>query len=430
MEDGIDKSLHPQKPLNPALGRSKTWRELIKYIGPGFIVTLGFIDPGNWATNMAAGANFNYSLLWVITLSTIMLIFLQHMAARLGIITGKSMAENIKEHFPKPLSNLFGLTISIACMATTLAEYLGGALGLKILLGLPLWAGALITFGIVIASVIFQCYRQVERMILFFLVFIAGSYIAQVFITKPVWSAAIPQMFIPSVNSENIMVAMGMMGAVVMSHNIYLHSATVQSRDWTGNPARIRKLLRFEFIDTVLAMFLGWVVNSAMILVAAAVFFTNGIKVTGLEQAAATLKPLAGDAAWLLFGVALFFCGVGSSITASMSSGNIMAGYLGKDLHGKTSWYRVGMTVLSLPPLFIIVLNFDSYQVLLISQVVLSIMLPFTVIPLLLLVKNRTVMGSFASGRIETMVGVIIAGAVIVLNALLLFQFLGGSFTL
>lgn len=405
-------------------------KKLLTYLGPGFIVTVGFIDPGNWATNMAGGAEFNYSLLWVITLSTVMLILLQHMSARLGAVTGKSLAENIREHFPKPWANFFAATIFIACVATALAEYLGGALGLNILFGLPLWAGSLLTFIMVAVLIVFQCYLKVERLILAFLAIIAGSYVLEIFITQPDWAQALPRTVLPSVNSQSIIVAVGMLGAVVMSHNIYLHSSTIQSRDWSGSDVKKRELLRFEFIDTVLAMGLGWLVNSSMVLVAAAVFYTTNTKVISLEQAAATLKPLAGEFAGLVFAVALLFCGVGSSITASLASGNIVSGYMAKDSASKPFWFRLGVVALTLPALLIIALNLNSYQVLILSQVVLSIMLPFTIIPLLILVKNSRIMGCFASGRVEFFLACITAAVVILLNVLLLYQTFGGTFAL
>jgi NRAMP (natural resistance-associated macrophage protein)-like metal ion transporter len=194
-------------------------KKLFAYLGPGFIVTVGFIDPGNWATNMAGGADFNYSLLWVITLSTIMLILLQHMTARLGVVTGKSLSENIREYFPKRWANIFAASIYVGCIATALAEYLGGALGLNILFGLPLWAGALLTFIFVVVLIVFHCYTKVERIILAFLAIIAGCYVLEIFIVQPDWSQALPRTFLPSVNSKSIMVAVGMLGAVVMNYD-------------------------------------------------------------------------------------------------------------------------------------------------------------------------------------------------------------------
>lgn len=428
-----------ERELNWPSGQTPNFREklscvlnkrLFAYLGPGFIVTVGFIDPGNWATNMAGGADFNYSLLWVITLSTLMLILLQHMSARLGAVTGKSLAENIREYFPKPWSNFFAASIFVACVATALAEYLGAALGLNILFGLPLLAGALLTFIVVIGLIIFQCYAKVERIILAVLAIIAGCYVLEILIVQPDWSQALPRIILPTVNSKSITIAMGMLGAVVMSHNIYLHSSTIQSRDWSGNDVKKRELLRFEFIDTLLAMGLGWMVNSSMILVAAAVFYSTNTKVISLEQAAMTLKPLAGEFAGAVFAIALLFCGVGSSITASLASGNITSGYMAKIENSKPFWFRLGVVALTLPALLIIGLNLNSYQVLILSQVVLSIMLPFTIIPLLILVKNPKIMGCFASGKVEFSLAVITAAIVIVLNILLLYQSFGGTFAL
>ncbi len=403
-------------------------RELLAYLGPGFIVTVGFIDPGNWATNMAGGADFAYNLLWVISLSTVMLILMQNMAARLGAITGHSLAENIQSHFSKPSRAFFAATIFIACVATSLAEYLGGALGLNILFGIPLWLGALLTLIFVTWAVLGQRYRQLERMIMAFLALIAAAYVVEVAIARPSWAEAIPRMVIPTVSSQSILVAMGMLGAVVMSHNIYLHSNTIQSRDWSGSHAHRRKLLRFEFIDTVLAMGLGWMVNSSMILVAAGVFHRAGLTVTSIEQAAETLKPLAGDFSSLIFAIALLFCGVGSSITASLAGGTIMAGYLGGKSEPRSFWFRVGVIGLTLPALGIIALTLDSYKVLIMSQVVLSIMLPFTLIPLLQLTNSRRVMGSFANGPLQKALGFLSAAIIIGLNILLLYQTFGGTF--
>lgn len=418
------RSSRPARPLRRVFNR-----ELLAYLGPGFIVTVGFIDPGNWATNMAGGADFNYNLLWVITLSTLMLILMQNMAARLGVITGRSLAENIHSHFSKPARAFYAATIFTACSATSLAEYLGGALGLNILFGIPIWLGALLTLAFVAGAVLGQRYRQLEQMIMIFLAFIAAAYVAEVAIARPDWRAAIPRMIIPTVDSHSILVAMGMLGAVVMSHNIYLHSTTIQSRDWSGSPARREKLLRFEFIDTVLAMGLGWVVNSSMILVAAGVFHRAGVTVTSIEQAAETLKPLAGDLASLIFAIALLLCGVGSSITASLAGGTIMAGYLGGKSEPRSFWFRAGVIGLTLPALGIIALNLDSYKLLIMSQVVLSIMLPFTLIPLLLLTNSRRVMGGYANGPLQKVLGLLSAVIIIGLNFLLLYRTFGGTFS-
>jgi manganese transport protein len=402
--------------------------QTLRYLGPGFIVTVGFIDPGNWATNIAGGSQFGYELLWIITLSTLMLILLQHMSARLGIVTGRSMAANVRTLFPRWVSNLLGVTIVLACAATDLAEYLGAALGFYLLFRIPPALGAPLTVALVIAAVLGQRYKRLERMIIGFLTVIAGCYVIELVLVRPEWSNLLPSIVLPSVSSQSILVAMAILGAVVMPHNIYLHSNVIQSRDWEGPPEKKRRLLKLEFTDTVAAMGLGWIVNSAMIVVAAAVFFRHGIQVTSIEQASATLRPLAGHLAQLLFGLALLFAGVGSSITSSMSEANVITGYLGKPEDPKGWVYRIGLVATAIPALVIIAIGVDSYKALILSQVALSIQLPFTIIPLLLLVGSRKVMGEFASGWLEKALGWVVAVVVLALNGLLLFHILGGKF--
>lgn len=402
--------------------------QILRYLGPGFIVTVGFIDPGNWATNIAGGSQFEYRLLWVITLSTLMLILLQHMSARLGIVTGRSMAANVRALFPAWVANLLGGTIILACAATDLAEYLGAALGFYLLFRIPPAIGAPLTVALVVVAVLGQRYKRLERMIIGFLTVIGACYVIELVLVRPEWGRLLPSVFLPRVSSGSILIAVGMLGAVVMPHNIYLHSNVIQSRDWAGPPGKKRKLLKLEFLDTVAAMGYGWIVNSAMIIVAAAVFFRHGLQVASIEQASATLKPLAGKAAQLLFGIALLFAGVGSSITSSMSEANVITGYLGKPEDPRGWAYRIGLVATSIPAMIIIALGVDSYKALILSQVALSVQLPFTVIPLLLLVGSRKVMGEFASGWVETLLGWSVAAIVLALNGLLLYQTLGGTF--
>jgi manganese transport protein len=405
-------------------------REFLRYLGPGFLVTLGFIDPGNWATNIAGGSNYAYELLWVITLSTIMLILLQHLAAKLGIITGRSLAANIRSHFHPWLSWFFGITIILACIATDLAEYLGAALGFQILLGIPLAIGAPLTVVFVITLVLGQRYHSLERMLVVFLAVIAACYLVELVIVKPDWGLAAVSAFRPKVSSDSILIAMGMLGAVVMPHNIYLHSNTIQSRDWevNGDPRQYKRLMRYEMADTVLSMTMGWLVNSSMIIVAAAVFFRNNVSVTSIEEASRTLEPLVGPLAGLLFAVALLFAGIGSSITSSVSEANVVTGFLGRpeDIHSR--FYRIGLIVTSIPAMVIIAAGVDSFKALIWSQVALSIQLPMTVIPLLLLTSSKKVMGEHASSLHVKVMGWIIAIIVIGLNILLLYQTLGGKF--
>ncbi|TAK34967.1 MAG: hypothetical protein EPO21_07880 [Chloroflexota bacterium] len=409
------------------LGNLRT-SQVLRYLGPGFLVTVGFIDPGNWATNIAGGAQFGYRLLWVIALSTLMLILLQGMSARLGIVTGRSLAANVRQHFPRPVAAVFGVTIVLACVATDLAEYLGAALGFYLLFGIPPIVGAPITVGIVLFSILGQGHERLERMIIGFLAVIAICYLVELFLVDVSWKAALPSVVVPSISSDSIVIAMGMLGAVVMPHNIYLHSNVIQSREWGKTPEERGRLLRFETLDTVLSMGMGWLVNSAMIIVAAAVFFSHGVAVSSIEKASTTLQPLAGDLARLLFAVALLFAGVGSSITSSLAEANVITGYTGRPEDPHSRYYQLALIVTSVPAMLVIALGLDSYVVLILSQVALSIQLPFTIIPLLLLVGNRRVMGTYASGRIEKLLGIAVAVIVVGLNVLLLYGTLGGGF--
>jgi manganese transport protein len=284
-------------------------KTVLRFVGPSFLVTVGFIDPGNWATNIEGGSRFGYDLLWVITLSTIMLIVIQHMAAKLGIATGKSLAVNIRDRFAPRVSALLGVTVVLACVATDAAELIGGAIGFNLLFGMPRWLGALVTVLLEVFLIVSQRYHRIEVIIIAFLSIISLCYLVEILIVKPDWETLAPSLVIPSIDRSSIYVAMAMLGAVVMPHNIFLHSNVIHSRKWGISELEKKALLRYEKIDTFSAMLLGWVVNSAMIIVAAAVFFRNHVVVDSIEQAPATLEPLAGPLAGLLFAVALVLWG-------------------------------------------------------------------------------------------------------------------------
>lgn len=398
------------------------FKTLLSFLGPGFLVTVGFIDPGNWATNIEGGSRFGYELLWVITLSTIMLIVIQNMAAKLGIATGKSLAVNIRERFPPPVAAFLGLTIVLACAATDVAELLGGAIGFNLLFGLPLWLGALLTVSLEVFLIISQRYHRLEAIIMGFLGIISLCYLVEIVIVKPDWLAVLPAMVVPRVNGESIYVAMAILGAVVMPHNIYLHSNVIHSRQWGISVEEKLKLFHYEKIDTLSAMLLGWLVNSAMIIVAAAVFAGHQVAVSSITQASETLRPLAGDLACLLFAVALVFAGVGSKVTSSMAEVNVITGFLGRPEDPRSLLYRVSVLVTAIPSFVIILLAMDTYRILIFSQVVLSIQLPFTLVPLVILCRDRTLMGSFVSGRREFVAAVLISTVVIALNIYLLYS--------
>ena len=403
------------------------FKTLLTFLGPGFLVTVGFIDPGNWATNIEGGARFGYDLLWVITLSTVMLIVIQHMAAKLGIATGKSLAVNIRENFRRPVAMFLGVTIVLACVATDVAELIGGAIGFQLLFGFPLWLGALVTVFLEVFLIVSQRYHRIEMIIMGFLGIIGLCYIAEVVIVKPDWATLAPAMVVPKVNRASIYTAMAILGAVVMPHNIFLHSNIIHSREWGISEQEKSRLLKFERIDTFTAMFMGWMVNSAMIIVAAAVFARNSVVVKSIEQAAALLKPLAGQLAGLLFAIALVVAGVASSITSSMAEVNVITGFLGQPEDPRTLLYRVSVFVTAIPSLVIILMGLDTFRILIFSQVVLSIQLPFTLVPLLILCRKRKIMGGFSSSTMEFAAALIISGVVIVLNVYLLYATLTGG---
>ncbi|TLU82759.1 MAG: hypothetical protein FDX30_06630 [Chlorobium sp.] len=408
-------------------GKGFPLKTLLGFLGPGFLVTVGFIDPGNWATNIEGGSRYGYKLLWVVTLGTVMLVLIQHMAAKLGIATGKSLAVNIRDFFPKPVSAFIGITVVLACIATDVAELVGGGIGFSLLFGMPLWAGALLTVILEVFLIISQRYHRIETIIVGFLGIIAICYLVELVIVRPDWQSAASGLFIPSMDHSSIYVAMAILGAVVMPHNIFLHSNVIHSRKWGISEQEKLELLRYEKIDTLFAMTLGWIVNASMIIVAAAVFYFHNIPVDGIESASATLKPLAGPLAGLLFAIALVFSGVGSSITSSMAEANVITGFLGKPEDPRSLLYRLAVFITSIPSFLIIMYGIDTYRLLIFSQVVLSIQLPFTLLPLLILCRNRMVMGGFRSSNTEFTAAIIISCIVIALNMYFFYSTLSGK---
>jgi manganese transport protein len=332
----------------------------------------------------------------------------------------------VRQRFSRRWSTVFGSTVVLACVATDIAELLGGALGFRLLFGLPLVAGGAITLVLKVALVMTGRYRHIERIVVLFIGVIAFCYLVELALVGPDWAQAARGAFVPNLNGASIAIAIGMLGAVIMPHNIYLHSNVVLNRDKPQDDEGRRRLIRYEQGDTAIAMGLGWMVNSAMVIVAAAVFFRHGVSVSSLDQAASTLEPLAGSAARLLFGIGLLLAGLGSSFTSAMAEVNVLTAYLGKPENPRTGFYRIGLFVLSLPALGVIASGVDPYKILIYSQVALSIQLPLTLIPLVLLVSDRRVMNAFASRGIEKVLA--IAGTVIVtaLNLMLLYSLAGG----
>ena len=397
--------------------------DFFKYIGPGLLVTVGFIDPGNWASNFAAGADFGYSLLWVITLSTIMLIVLQHNVAHLGIVTGLCLSEAATKYTPKWVSRPILGTAVLASISTSLAEILGGAIALEMLFDIPIIWGSLLTAFFVTIMLFTNSYKRIERSIIAFVLVIGLSFLYELFLVDIDWPLAARSWVTPSIPEGSLLVIMSVLGAVVMPHNLFLHSEVVQSREYNKkDDASIRKLLKYEFYDTLFSMGVGWAINSAMILLAAAAFFANHIGVEELQQAKSLLEPLLGNQAATIFALALLMAGISSTVTSGMAAGSIFAGMFGESYHVKDVHSRVGI-LLSLGIALVVILFIENpFQGLIISQMILSIQLPFTIFLQVGLTSSKRVMGQYANSRWSSFVLYTMAVIVSVLNLALLFS--------
>jgi manganese transport protein len=372
--------------------------EILKYIGPGLLVTVGFIDPGNWASNIAAGATYGYTLLWMVTLSTGMLILLQHNAAHLGIATGLCISEAATLYLHPAVSRGILATAVAASVSTTLAEILGGAIALHMLFGIPVRAGAVLTCIVVGYLLYSNTYRRLERIIIGFVSLIGLSFIYELTLVSIDWGQAAVGWVRPEIPDGSMLIVMSVLGAVVMPHNLFLHSEIIQSRQWNReDEAVIRRQLDYEYYDTLFSMIVGWAINSAMILLAAAAFFSQRVSVEELQQAKSMLEPLLGGSAGIVFAVALLLAGVASSITAGMAGGSIVAGISGEPYDIRDNHTRLGVGITLLLALGIIFFIGNPFQGLIVSQAVLSMQLPFTIFLLIRLTASRAVMGTHAN---------------------------------
>lgn len=397
--------------------------DFFKYIGPGLLVTVGFIDPGNWASNFAAGSEFGYSLLWVVTLSTIMLIILQHNVAHLGIVTGLCLSEAATQYCPKWISRPILGSAVLASISTSLAEILGGAIALEMLFNIPIVWGAVLTTIFVVIMLFSNSYKKIERAIIAFVSIIGLSFLYELFLVDIDWPLAVRSWVTPSIPQGSMLIIMSVLGAVVMPHNLFLHSEVIQSQEYhKGEESSMKKRLKYEFYDTLFSMLVGWAINSAMILLAAATFFKSGTPVEELQQAKSLLDPLLGNAAGIIFALALLMAGISSTITSGMAAGSIFAGIFGESYHIKDIHSRVGV-LLSLGIALLIIFFIDNpFYGLIISQMILSVQLPFTVFLQVGLTSSKRVMGEYANSRWSTFVLYTIAIIVSVLNIMLLFS--------
>lgn len=372
--------------------------DIFRYIGPGLLVTVGFIDPGNWASNFAAGSSFGYALLWVVTLSTIMLISLQHNVAHLGIVTGLCLSEAAVKYAPRWVGRPVVISAVLASISTSLAEILGGAIALQMLFGMSIPIGAIIVVAASLIMTFTNSYKKIERAIIGFVSVIGLAFIYELFLVDVDWPLAVRSAVVPSVPDGSLLVVMSVLGAVVMPHNLFLHSEVIQSRQINKEgDDRIRYSLKYEFVDTLFSMIVGWAINSAMIILAAATFFKHGEQVEELSQAQSMLQPLLGSNAATIFALALLMAGLSSSITSGMAAGSIFAGLFNESYNSEDTHTIVGILISFGVSLLIIFCLKSPFQGLLWSQLLLSMQLPFTVFLQVWLTSSPKVMGKYAN---------------------------------
>ena len=386
--------------------KNKTF-DFLRYLGPGLLVTVGFIDPGNWASNIAAGSGFGYELLWMVTLSTIMLIILQHNAAHLGIATGLCLSEAASRYIQRLLKNIILLSAMLAAVATAMAEMLGGAIALQMLFRIPIKIGSMLILAVSLLCAFTNAYKRIEKLIIIFVSLIGFSFLFEIGIAKIDWGAAAV-----------------VLGAVVMPHNLFLHSEIIQSRQWNlEDDSVIKQQLKYEFKDTLFSMIIGWAINSAMILMAAATLYQggNGRQIDDLTVAGKMLSPLMGNAATVVFALALLLAGISSSITAGMAGGTIFSGIFNQPYDMKTKETKAGILLTMILAAVVILFISQPFKGLIYSQMLLAIQLPITIFTQIYLTSSEKVMGKYVNSRHLNFLLLVIAVIVTGLNIALLF---------
>jgi manganese transport protein len=410
------------------------WRKMLAFAGPGYLVAVGYMDPGNWATDIAGGSAFGYTLLSVILLSNLMAILLQSLSARLGIATGLDLAQACRRNYPKPVSLILWILCEIAICACDLAEIIGTAIALNLLFGLPLMLGICLTAFDTILILFLQSrgFRYLEAFILALMIIIAGCFVVQIGIAQPelgsLLKGYIPNMEIVT-NPAMLYIAIGILGATVMPHNLYLHSAIVQTRDFGEGSMKKREAIKFATIDSTVALTLALFINSAILIMGAAVFHNNGMnEVAEIQEAHKLLTPLLGTSlASTLFALALLASGQNSTITATLAGQVVMEGFIQIRLK---PWMRRLLTrLLALIPAVVVCALYGekgTAQLLILSQVILSLQLPFAVIPLVQFTSSRKMMGEFRNAIPIAALAWLIAAVIVSLNLKLLFDFFAG----
>ena len=400
-------------------GRRRGLRGLWPFLGPAFIAAVAYVDPGNFATNMAAGAKFGYLLLWVVLAANLMAMLVQTMSAKLGIATRKNLPEVCRDRFSRRTNILLWLQAEVVAMATDVAEFVGAAIGLQLLFDIPLFPAALLTGAAAFAILALQTrgFRRLEAVIAALIGVIVGAFALQVFMANPSGSG-IAGGFVPGFDgTESVLLAVGIIGATVMPHVIYLHSALTQHRIVGVNEEEKRRIFRFELVDVIVAMTIAGVINMCMLVIAASTFHTRGLVNVGddLTEVYDALGTYLGPHADLLFGVALLASGLSSSSVGTLAGQVVMQGFIGRRIP-----IFVRRVVTMTPALVIVAIGVDPSRALVLSQVVLSFGIPFALIPLILVCSRRELMGSLVNRRVTTIAAVLVATVIISLNVFLL----------
>jgi len=423
---GDAKVIHTASRVLVGSGPRNGFARFLPFLGPAFIASIAYVDPGNFATNIQGGAKFGYTLLWVIVASNLMAMLIQTLSAKLGIATGHNLAEMCRLHFPRPLVWFMWVAMEVVAMATDLAEFLGAAIGFNLLFGMPLWIAGLLTAVITFLLLALQArgFRPLELVISAMLGIIALCYVFETFLSKPDWSTVATHAVLPRfAGAESVILAAGILGATVMPHVIFLHSSLTQDRIVVADPQLKRRLFRFQITDVLIAMGIAGFVNAAMLLMASATFYQSGLSdIASIEEAHRTLEPLLGAAASWVFAISLLTSGLASSTVGTMSGQVIMQGFIKMHI---PIWVRRLVTIF--PSLVVIFWGLDPTRTLVISQVVLSFGLPFAVIPLILFCQRRDLMGELVNRRLTTVIGWLVTSLIVTLNLYLLHQTLLGG---
>ena len=415
-----------QEQLESNPRKAGLFKKLLPFLGPAFIASVAYIDPGNFATNISAGSKYGYLLVWVVIVSSLMAMLIQTLSAKLGIATGKNLAELCRDRLPRWLVWVMWGVMELAAMATDLAEFLGAALGFNLLFGMPMLVGGLLTAVVTFLILGLERFgfRPLEAVISALVAVVGLSYLAELIIGHPSWSGIAGSILHPHFQgSESVLLATGIVGATIMPHVIYLHSALTQNRIVVRDPAKQKKLFHFELADVVIAMTVAMLINTAMLVMAASAFGATGhTDIDSIQVAYKTLEPLLGPAAVIFFGVSLLASGLASSSVGTSAGQIIMQGFL---KHRIPIWVRRLVTMI--PSLTVISLGLDATQTLVASQVFLSFALPFALFPLIFFTANRPLMGPLVNRRLTSAAAWVITILIVVLNIFLTIQTFGGA---